>query len=411
MSDTDKILQPKRLQPRPLKALRVCFLRNGDRHFHGVNMAISRSHFKDFQTLLQAVTEALRRHVVLRSAIINILRIDGSPFTSLGCFSEGDIVICCCQYEEMIWVEYSVNKDFQRQMDLQNRWHQRKIYSETLEKITAQDLPEAIKLYINNLKPMVQTTRTLIYSGKTRATRMRCIVKMVNKQYMNYTCEDPYIEADVLRHLQSHPNIVELMYSVEEERYMYMVLEYLDWDVEELLQEYGSMSEENARSVVRGTAAGLTHMQQLQIIHRDIKPGNLLISFSSTSGIDFELVKIADFGMSAYYRGSKLHSCCGTPCYMAPELVAESGYDYQVDSWSLGVTLFQLLYGKLPFGNFSQIVVEVYAAIMSVEPSYPKEMEGLLSPEAKNLIDGLLMKNPSKRLTIAEVVQHPFLAQ
>jgi len=322
-----------------------------------------------------------------------------------------DIVICCCQYEEMIWVEYSVNKDFQRQMDLQNRWHQRKIYSETLEKITAQDLPEAIKLYINNLKLMVQTTRTLIYSGKTRATRMRCIVKMVNKQYMNYTCEDPYIEADVLRHLQSHPNIVELMYSVEEERYMYMVLEYLDWDVEELLQEYGSMSEENARSVVRGTAAGLTHMQQLQIIHRDIKPGNLLIRFSSTSGIDFELVKIADFGMSAYYRGSKLHSCCGTPCYMAPELVAESGYDYQVDSWSLGVTLFQLLYGKLPFGNFSQIVVEVYAAIMSVEPSYPKEMEGLLSPEAKNLIDGLLMKNPSKRLTIAEVVQHPFLAQ
>jgi len=65
----------------------------------------------------------------------------------------------------------------------------------------------------------------------------------------------------------------------------------------------------------------------------------------------------------------------------------------------------------MPFGNFSQIVVEVYAAIMSVEPSYPKEMEGLLSPEAKNLIDGLLMKNPSKRLTIAEVVQHPFLAQ
>ncbi|XP_016949724.2 serine/threonine-protein kinase GG21441 [Drosophila biarmipes] len=343
MSEKEKFFQPKRLQPRPPKALRVCFLRNGDRYFPGVNMAISRSHFKDFQALLQAVTEALRRHVVLRSAIKNILRIDGLPLTSLGCFSEGDIVICCCQYKELAWVEYCVNKDFQRQMDLQSRWHQRKIREGTLEKITAQDMPEAIQLYICNLKPVVQTARTLICRGRTRASRMNCIVKMVNKQYMNYTCEDPYIEADVLRRLQSHPNIVELMYSVEEERYIYMVLEYLDWDVEEVLQKYGSMSEANARFVVRSTAAGLNRMQQLQIIHRDIKPENLLIRFSPSSGIRLQLVKIADFGLSAYYRGSKLHSYCGTPCYMAPELVAGSGYDYQVDLWSLGVTLFQML--------------------------------------------------------------------
>ncbi|XP_016989159.2 serine/threonine-protein kinase DCLK1 [Drosophila rhopaloa] len=409
MFDKDKLLRPKRLQPRPLKALRVCFLRNGDQHFKGVNMAVSHEHFKDFYSLLQAVTEALRRHVVLRSAIVNIVGIDGYPFTSLGCFSEGDVVICCCKYEELIWVRYSINKVFLRLLDSRNRWQDRRLDGETLENIMPNDLPDAIHLYINNLEPMVQTARTLIYRGQTRFSWTQCIVKVVNKQFMDYNCGDPYIEPEVLRRLQSHPNIIELMYSVEEPRYLYMVLECLDCDLEEVILDYGPMSEANARSVVRGTVAGLAHMHQLQLIHRDIKPENLLLRFSPGSG-HIAMVKITDFGMTAYYRGSKLYCCCGTPCYMAPELIAESGYDYPVDSWSLGVTLFYILYGKLPFSSTDQTVVEVYATIMSGEPSYPMGMEDILSSEARHLIDGLLTRNPNKRLTIAETAQHPFLS-
>ncbi|XP_017046504.1 serine/threonine-protein kinase DCLK1 [Drosophila ficusphila] len=409
MSDTTPLFRSKRLQPRPLKALRVCFLRNGDRHFKGVNMVVSHTRFKDFRALLQGVTEALRRLVVLRSAIANIRRIDGSLFTSLGCFSEGDIVICCCQYEDIVWVRYEVNKDFLRFMDSQNRWQERRMCGETLEKIVSEDLPLAIKLYISHLDPLVQNARTLIYRGRSRANRMKCIVKVVNKNYMDFVCQDSYIEAEVVRHLQSHPNIVELMYSVEEARYVYLVLEYLDSDLYQVIRETGALSEEDAKLVMRATVAGLMHMHQLQLIHRDIKPENILLRFSPDSE-ELETIKITDFGMATYYRGSKLYSCCGTPCYMAPELITESGYDYQVDSWSLGVTLFYILYGQLPFGDIYHIVVEIYAAIMSGERNYPQNAAVVLSTEARQLINGLLMKEPTIRLTIAEVAQHPFLA-
>ncbi|EDV54004.1 serine/threonine-protein kinase GD17699 [Drosophila erecta] len=405
MSDHYNCFDFRRLShPLHQKALRVCFLRNGDRHFNGVNMVISRAHFKDFHALLQGVTESLGRHVVLRSAIAHFCRTDGSHLTSLSSFRETDIVICCCKNEEMVWVKYSVNKDFLRMVESCKRWRQRRLYSGCLDRIKPYDLPEAIQLYIESLETVVQNPNTLIYRGQSKASRTKCIVKMVNKQRRS----NNYVEAEVLRQLQSHPNIVELMYTVEEERYMYLVLEHLDCDMQDVIQELGIMSEKSARLVMRCTVAALAHMHQLQVIHRDIKPENLLVYFSS-GGWNFEMVKVADFGLATYYR-DKLYVFCGSPCYMAPEIIAMSGYDYQVDSWSLGVTLFYMLCGQRPFASASQDVNEIYAAIMSGGPSYPKDMDGVLSPGASQLIDGLLVRNPSNRSTIAELGQYPFLA-
>ncbi|KRK04136.1 LOW QUALITY PROTEIN: uncharacterized protein Dyak_GE29170 [Drosophila yakuba] len=303
MSDQSNCFDSRRLCP-PLqqKALRVCFLRNGDRHFKGVNMAISRAYFKDLQALLQGVTQSLERHVVLRSVIEHFCRTDGSPITSLSSFRETDIVICCCKNEEMVWLKYSVNKDFKRMMASCKRWRQRRLYSGSLK-------------------------------------------------------HDAQI----------------------------------------------------ARSVMRCTVSALAHMHQLQVIHRDIKPENLRVCF--TSGVwNFEMVKVGDFGLATYYLGSDLYTYCGTPGYMAPEMIAMSGYDHQVDSWSLGVTLFYMLCGQRPFACDSQNASEIYAAIMSGGPSYPKDMKGVLSPEASQLIDGLLVSNPIYRSTIAELGQHPFSA-
>ncbi|XP_043654495.1 serine/threonine-protein kinase GD17699 [Drosophila teissieri] len=405
MSDQSNGFDSRLLCP-PLhqKALRVCFLRNGDRHFKGVNMVISRAYFKDLQALLQGVTESLERHVVLRSAIEHFCRTDGSPLTSLSDFRETDIVICCCKNEELVWVKYSVNKDFQGMVASCKRWRQRRLKS-----MMPYDLPEAIQLYIESLEPVVRNTSTLIYRGQSRVSRTKCIVKMVDKQGKSCDCGGTYMEAEVLRQLQSHPHIIELMYTVEEERYMYMVLEHLDCDMQQVMQELGILAEQSARSVMRCAVAALAHMHQLQVIHRDIKPENLRVCFTSGAW-NFEMVKVADFGLATYYRGSELYTCCGTPGYMAPEMMAMSGYGHQVDAWSLGVTLFYMLCGQRPFASASQDAREIYAAIMSGGPSYPKDMEGVLSPEASQLIDGLLVSNPNYRSTIAELGQHPFLA-
>lgn len=410
MSEQSTSLGSRRVGP-PLhkKALRVCFLRNGDRHFKGVNLVISRAHFKDFPALLQGVTESLKRHVVLRSAIAHFRRTDGSHLTSLSCFRETDIVICCCKNEEIICVKYSINKDFQRMVDSCKRWGQRHLDSGTLESMKSHDLPEAIQLYIETIEPVEHNTRTLIYRGQTRANRTKCTVKMVNKQTQSNDRGDTYMEAEVLRQLQSHPNIIELMYTVEDERYMYTVLEHLDCNMQKVIQKRGILSEADARSVMRCTVSALAHMHQLQVIHRDIKPENLLVC-SSSGKWNFKMVKVANFDLATYYRGSKLYVRCGTPCYMAPEMIAMSGYDYQVDSWSLGVTLFYMLCGKMPFASACKNSKEIYAAIMSGGPTYPKDMESVMSPEATQLIDGLLVSDPSYRVPIAELDKFQFLA-
>ncbi|XP_037727847.1 serine/threonine-protein kinase DCLK2-like [Drosophila subpulchrella] len=409
MSEKEKCVQARRMQRRPLKALRVCFLRNGDRHFAGLNMAISRTHNKDFQALLEQVTETMRRHVVLRSAIKTILHLDGTALKSVSCIGEGDILICCCQYEEMIRIEYCVNKDFQRQRVLQTRCDERRIYGDTLERVKPTDLPDTIRQHIKHLQPLMQTPRTVIFRGYARSNGTKRIVKMVNKQYMDYNSDDPYLEVEVLRMLRSHPNIVEMMYSLKDERHLYMVMEFVEWDVDEVIQVYGPMSVANARKVMKDTTAGLKHIMEMKLIHRDIKPANMLMKYSTETGV--EAVKITDFGMAVFYKGDKLYSCCGTPGYMAPEMIGECGYDFQADAWSLGATLFHMLYDQLPFANDYQTIPEIYAAILKGGPSYPEEMQKDTDPEAKDLIEGLLAMKPRNRLTIDEVLKHPFIDQ
>lgn len=409
MFGKEKCVQARRMQRRPLKALRVCFLRNGDRHYAGLNMAISRTHNKDFQALMEQVTESMRRHVVLRSAIKKILHLDGTPLKSVSCIGEGDILICCCQYEEMIRIEYTVNKDFQKQRELQTRCDERRIYGDTLENVKPTDLPETIRQQLKHLQPLMQTPRTVIFRGYRRCNGTKRVVKMVNKQYMDYNLDDPYLEVEVLRLLRSHPNIVEMMYSLKDERHLYMVMEFMEWDVDEVIQVYGPMSAVNARKVMKDVSAGLKHMQEMELIHRDIKPANMLMRYSTETGV--EAVKITDFGMAVFYKGSKLRSCCGTPGFMAPEMIAERGYDYQVDAWSLGASLFHVLYERLPYADDYTTLDEIYAAILSGGPNYPEEMIKDTDPEAKDLIEGLLVRKPNNRLTIDEVLKHPFVDQ
>jgi len=96
---------------------------------------------------------------------------------------------------------------------------------------------------------------------------------------------------------------------------------------------------------------------------------------------------------------------------MAPEMIAERGYDYQVDAWSLGASLFHVLYERLPYADDYTTLDEIYAAILSGGPNYPEEMIKDTDPEAKDLIEGLLVRKPNNRLTIDEVLKHPFVDQ
>lgn len=134
-------------------------------------------------------------------------------------------------------------------------------------------------------------------------------------------------------------------------------------------------------------------------MHRDLKPENLLLNYDKS-------IKIVDFGLSNTYKENELlKTACGSPCYAAPEMIAGKKYKgVEVDIWSSGVILFAVLCGYLPFEDPN--TANLYKKILAGEFQLPK----FLSPEAKDMLNGLLNTNPEKRLNIASIRSHPWFS-
>ncbi|KAG7835892.1 hypothetical protein KL943_001541 [Ogataea angusta] len=227
----------------------------------------------------------------------------------------------------------------------------------------------------------------------------------------------------------SHPHVVKLLevLDAESSRKIYMVLEYLEkgeiqWQKED--EETGfkpepllSLSE--AKNVFRDVVSGLEYLHNQGIIHRDIKPSNLLVSK------DY-VVKISDFGVSfaASLEGNdevELAKTAGTPAFLAPELCKTDGscdkVTYKIDIWALGVTLYCLLFGCLPFNAESEFAL--FDTICNKPLTYPDTNKWKCSPpipdydlnQAKDLINKLLRKSPEHRIEISDIKAHPFFLE
>merc|ERR1712083_758800 len=149
--------------------------------------------------------------------------------------------------------------------------------------------------------------------------------------------------------------------------------------------------ESQATLYISQMADALTYCHSKKVIHRDIKPENLLLDVKGN-------IKIADFGWSVHAPNSRRATMCGTLDYLPPEMIEGALHDDKVDLWSLGVLTYEFLVGKPPFEAESNN--ETYKRITKVDVKYP----GHVSTEAKDLISRLLMKVPSQRLSLAEVM-------
>ena len=172
------------------------------------------------------------------------------------------------------------------------------------------------------------------------------------------------------------------------------------------LDERGSFSEEDARAILRQIINGLMTMHKAGVVHRDLKLENVLLPSADCN----TTIKIADFGLSALWSSSepKLRTRCGTPAYVAPEVVPKDcEYDNQVDVWSAGVILFMLLGGFPPFqgSNVADLLTSIVKENLQLnDPSWE-----LTSKDAKDLVQGMLRKDPSCRLSLEEALLHPWM--
>ncbi|KAJ7422177.1 hypothetical protein WISP_39297 [Willisornis vidua] len=207
-----------------------------------------------------------------------------------------------------------------------------------------------------------------------------------------------------------HENIVALYDVQEMPNSVFLVMEYCNGgDLADYLQAKGTLSEDTIRVFLQQIAAAMRILHSKGIIHRDLKPQNILLSYASrrkasVSGIR---IKIADFGFARYLHSNMMAATlCGSPMYMAPEVIMSQHYDAKADLWSIGTVIYQCLVGKPPFqANSPQDLRMFYEKNRNLIPSIPRETSTYLA----DLLLGLLQRNQKDRMDFEAFFNHPFL--
>jgi len=196
----------------------------------------------------------------------------------------------------------------------------------------------------------------------------------------------------------------------EDDESVYIVMELIDGsELFDRIVSKGFYCERDAINIVRQIVSAVAYLHDLGIVHRDLKPENLLCSGQG----DNEVVKIADFGLSKFVcDDDKLMTSCGTPGYVAPEVLLCERYDKSVDMWGIGVITYILLAGYPPFYNEQNLEDDagLFEKVINCDYDYEDECWDEISDLAKNFIKSLLIKDPSDRLTAKESLDHEWIS-
>jgi len=211
-------------------------------------------------------------------------------------------------------------------------------------------------------------------------------------------------EVNILKQL-SHPNINKLIETFDTKNHLYIVLELLSGEnLFENIVKQKSYTEDSAAHVVKQVARACEYMHPRGVIHRDLKPENLVYLDNKK-----EHICVTDFGLSKSVEneGDLMKTACGTPAFVAPEILRQERYDSQVDMWSLGVILYTMLCGYPPF--IEKNLPTLYRTIKSGKVKFDKPYWNKISPEAKDCVCGLLTVDATKRLNPVELLKHKWL--
>ncbi|XP_069051931.1 microtubule-associated serine/threonine-protein kinase 1 isoform X3 [Lepisosteus oculatus] len=259
-----------------------------------------------------------------------------------------------------------------------------------------------------------------VYLVRHRETRQRFAMKKINKQnlILRNQIQQAFVERDILTFAEN-PFVVSMFCSFETRRHLCMVMEYVEGgDCATLLKNIGALPVEMARMYFAETVLALEYLHNYGIVHRDLKPDNLLItSMGHIKLTDFGLSKMGLMSMTTnLYEGHIEKDArefldkqvCGTPEYIAPEVILRQGYGKPVDWWAMGIILYEFLVGCVPF--FGDTPEELFGQVISDEIVWPEGDEALPG-DAQSLISALLQTNPLMRLGTGaafEVKQHSF---
>lgn len=247
-----------------------------------------------------------------------------------------------------------------------------------------------------------QGTFAKVYYGKNLITGEGVAIKLISKEQVvkkEELMEQIKREISVMR-LVRHPNVVELKEVMATKGKIFVVMEYVKGGELFTKVAKGKLKEDLARKYFQQLISAIDFCHSRGVSHRDLKPENLLLDEKGD-------LKVSDFGLSALPEQLRndglLHTQCGTPAYVAPEVLRKKGYDgAKADLWSCGVVLFALLAGFLPFQE--ENLMNMYRKVFKAEFEFPP----WFSAEARRLISKLLVTDPDKRISIPDIMRVPW---
>ncbi|KAM8886971.1 serine/threonine-protein kinase ULK1a isoform 3-T3 [Spinachia spinachia] len=250
----------------------------------------------------------------------------------------------------------------------------------------------------------------VVFKGRHKEKRDWVVaVKCINKKNLAKSQSLLGKEIKILKELK-HENIVRLLDYQEMGGCVYLVMEYCNGgDLAEYLHCKGTLREDTIRVFLQQIGLAMKVLQSKDILHRDLKPQNILLCHPEgrrCSPINTS-IKIADFGFARHLQTNTMAATlCGSPMYMAPEVIMSQNYDAKADLWSIGTIVYQCLTGKAPFhASTPQELRLFYESNRTLLPNIPKET----SPNLRHLLLGLLQRNHKERFGFDEFFLHPFL--
>lgn len=239
-----------------------------------------------------------------------------------------------------------------------------------------------------------------VYKARRKNTGFTVAMKFISKHgKSDKDIKNLRQEIGILRKL-NHENIILMFDAFETDREFCVITEYAQGELFDILQDDQRLPESTVQQIAKQLVKALHYLHSNRIIHRDMKPQNVLIGSNGR-------IKLCDFGFARAMSSNTivLTSIKGTPLYMSPELVKEQPYDATSDLWSLGVILFELYVGQPPF--YTNSIYSLINHIVKDPVKYPSD----ISKEFKSFLQGLLQKNPAKRLTWPHLLDHPFVRE
>lgn len=253
-------------------------------------------------------------------------------------------------------------------------------------------------------KLLGQGTFAKVHHARNLKTGMSVAIKIIDKAKVFKVGMINQIKREIsVMRLVRHPNVVELYEVMASKTKIYFVMEYVKGG--ELFNKVakGKLKEDAARKYFQQLISAVDYCHSRGVFHRDLKPENLLLDENGN-------LKVSDFGLSALaeskHQDGLLHTTCGTPAYVAPEIINRKGYDgSKADIWSCGVILFVLLAGYLPFHDSN--LIEMYRKIGKAEFKFPN----WFGSEVCRLLTKILDPNPSTRISIAKIMENSWFCK